>query len=109
MRKEWTPEERDAAYSKVEPPGSYGFCWKALTPPREAEERCTKKPGHNGSCGQEDTMNKYGVDEAVGTVSQETLEKQAMQGCPKCGGRVERHGRILSCANCGTEPFEADK
>jgi tRNA(Ile2) C34 agmatinyltransferase TiaS len=58
---------------------------------------------------KETEMEKYAVVETEGTVSQETLEKQAMQGCPKCGGRVERHGRILSCANCGTEPFEADK
>jgi tRNA(Ile2) C34 agmatinyltransferase TiaS len=54
-------------------------------------------------------MDKFAVVEEVGGVSQEELEKQAMRGCPKCGGRVERHGRTLTCANCGTEPFEAEK
>jgi tRNA(Ile2) C34 agmatinyltransferase TiaS len=59
---------------------------------------------------KETEMEKLGVQETeVGGVSQETLEKQAMQGCPKCGGRVERHGRILTCAKCGTEPFEQGK
>lgn len=48
-------------------------------------------------------MEKYGVDEQV---DQEKLEKQAAEGCPKCGGKVERHGDILACVNCGTEPFE---
>jgi len=48
-------------------------------------------------------MEKYGVDEQI---NQEKLEKQASEGCPKCGGKVTRHGNILACENCGTEPFE---
>lgn len=57
---------------------------------------------------QEKDMEKLGVEE-TGPVNQEELEKTALQGCPKCGGRVERHGSILTCANCGTEPFEQEK
>lgn len=51
-------------------------------------------------------MEKYGVDEK--TRLPEFLEKEAGEGstCPKCGTRVERHGRILKCPQCGTEPFE---
>ena len=60
-----------------------------------------------GTRKEEDTVDKLGVDE-TGTVSQEELEKKAMAGCPKCGGRVERHGAILTCANCGTEPWEGE-
>lgn len=49
-------------------------------------------------------MEKYGVDEQV---DQRMLEKQASEGCPKCGtNRVERHGNTLVCVHCGTEPFE---
>jgi hypothetical protein len=55
---------------------------------------------------KETEMEKYAVEEGV---NQEELEKQAMHGCPKCGGRVDRHGKVLTCANCGTEPFEAEK
>lgn len=51
-------------------------------------------------------MEKYGVDEST---DQEKLEKQASEGCPKCGGKVERHGSTLMCRNCGTEPFEQKK
>jgi ribosomal protein S27AE len=53
----------------------------------------------------EEPMEKYGVDEHI---DQEKLEKQASQGCPKCGGEVTRHGNILVCKNCGTEPFEQE-
>jgi len=49
-------------------------------------------------------MDKFGVDEGV---DQEALEKKAAQGCPKCGSdKVERHGSILICPNCGAEPWE---
>jgi ribosomal protein S27AE len=48
-------------------------------------------------------MEKYGVDEQV---DQGLVEKQASEGCPKCGSKVDRHGNTLVCANCGTEPFE---
>lgn len=48
-------------------------------------------------------MDKFGVDE---NVNQEQLEKQAAQGCPKCGAQPKRHGNVLLCPNCGSEPFE---
>jgi hypothetical protein len=52
-------------------------------------------------------MEKLGVDEGV---DQESLEKIAAEGCPNgCGGKITRHGSILSCSNCGTEPFEKKK
>ena len=51
-------------------------------------------------------MEKYGVDEG----QDETLEKKASQGCPKCGStKVTLHGKTLICENCGTEPFEENK
>lgn len=49
-------------------------------------------------------MEKYGVDE---NVDQQQLEKQSAQGCPKCGRTPTRHGALLMCPNCGSEPFEA--
>jgi ribosomal protein S27AE len=48
-------------------------------------------------------MEKYGVDEGV---DQEKLEKQSAQGCPKCGCKLEKHGKVLICTHCGSEPFE---
>jgi predicted RNA-binding Zn-ribbon protein involved in translation (DUF1610 family) len=54
---------------------------------------------------KEEAMEKYGVDESTGT-DQEQLEKQAAKGCPDCGGKVTKHGKVLMCANCGTKPFE---
>lgn len=48
-------------------------------------------------------MEKYGVDE---NVDGEKLEKQASEGCPGCGAKVQRHGNVLVCPNCGTAPFE---
>lgn len=53
----------------------------------------------------ETKMEKFGVDERSGK-SQEQLEKEAAQGCPMCGGKIETHGAIRMCANCGTQPFE---
>ena len=50
-------------------------------------------------------MEKYGVDETV----DERLEKQAAQGCPACGKKPVRHGRVLMCPEHGSEPFEANK
>jgi len=50
-------------------------------------------------------MQKYGVDETTGQ-DQEKLEKRAAQGCPMCGGKVERQGNLLICSSCGTQPFE---
>jgi len=54
----------------------------------------------------EDQMEKYGVDEGQ---DDEKMEKLAGSRCPKCGGKVIRHGNILMCENCGTEPFETEK
>ncbi len=52
-------------------------------------------------------MEKYGVDENNDDAE---LEKKAAQGCPKCGGKVEKHGNTLMCVSkCGTEPWEAQK
>lgn len=48
-------------------------------------------------------MNKFAVDESV---DQETLEKRAAQGCPMCGGAIEKHGHVLTCPKHGSEPFE---
>lgn len=50
-----------------------------------------------------DEMEKFGVDEKVGN---RDLEKQAAEGCPKCGAKPDRHGNTLICPNCGSEPFE---
>lgn len=55
---------------------------------------------------KENPMDKLGVEEGQ---DQEKMEKAANQGCPKCGATPERHGNILSCPNCGTEPFEKSK
>lgn len=52
-------------------------------------------------------MEKYAVDE--NQENQEELEKKAAQGCPECGGKIERHGSTLICVNCGSAPFEAKK
>lgn len=48
-------------------------------------------------------MEKYGVDE---NKNQENLEKIATEGCPQCGGKVERHGQVVLCRACGSQPFE---
>lgn len=53
-----------------------------------------------------DEMTKYAVDEDV---DQDVLEKRANNGCPKCGRKVDMHGKTAVCANCGTEPFEDKK
>lgn len=49
-------------------------------------------------------MEKYSVDE-TGTEQ----EKKAQSGCPSCGSKVEKHGNVLVCPNCGTSPFEGKK
>jgi ribosomal protein S27AE len=96
------------------------LCGKAFSTHIGAQY-CILNPNHDGACSNdieptatprritfrtEDTMEKFGVEEGA---NQEELEKQAMQGCPKCGGRVARHGATLTCNNCGTEPFETEK
>lgn len=54
-------------------------------------------------------MDKYGVDESAETP--DSLEKTAKESgtCPKCNGRIERHGQVYICPNCGSEPFEDKK
>jgi len=49
-------------------------------------------------------MEKYGVDEAGAE-----LEKVATGGCPLCGKKPERHGKLLMCPTHGSEPFETKK
>ena len=47
-------------------------------------------------------MEKYGVDENA----DESLEKKASQGCPKCGKKPVVHGHVLMCPDHGSEPWE---
>ena len=54
---------------------------------------------------QEEPMEKYGVDESV---DQKKLEKQASEGCPNCGAKLAKHGNVLICPKCGSEPFEKE-
>jgi nucleoid DNA-binding protein len=53
--------------------------------------------------GKEEVMEKYGVDESA----DKDLEKQAAEGCPVCGKKPERHGKVLMCPQHGSEPFES--
>lgn len=52
--------------------------------------------------GDKDEMEKYGVDEDEEQVKHASSNK----ACPACGGTLERHGEVLKCTKCGTEPFE---
>jgi hypothetical protein len=52
---------------------------------------------------EEEGMSKFGVDEHTDS---EALEKKAAQGCPKCGKKPQRHGKLLMCPDHGSEPFE---
>jgi len=52
------------------------------------------------------SLEKYGVDE---NVDGEDLEKKAAEGCPKCGAKPVRHGKLLMCPTHGSEPFEQPK
>jgi hypothetical protein len=55
----------------------------------------------------EEGMDKFGVDESA-----EELTKRAASGCPCCGcseQRLIKHGSVIICPNCGTEPFEGRK
>jgi uncharacterized Zn finger protein (UPF0148 family) len=50
-------------------------------------------------------MDKYGVDE-----SSADLAKLAAEGCPHCGEhKLEKHGSVIVCPKCGSEPFEGGK
>ena len=53
----------------------------------------------------------YGLTETKRTLylPPEQLEKRAADKCPKCGGEVVRHGNVLICRNCGTEPWEGNE
>lgn len=52
-------------------------------------------------------MEKFGVDLGV---DQELMEKQASEGCPRCGRKdLMRHGQLLFCPVHGSEPFESGK
>jgi ribosomal protein S27AE len=51
---------------------------------------------------KDEGFEKYGVDEGV----DHDLEKKSAQGCPKCGSPTTRHGKVLMCPKCGTEPWE---
>lgn len=82
-------EELEFDCTGVEDTVVCGKCFRRLSDPTLGRE--------------ENNMEKLGVDEGI---DQEKLEKMASEGCPQCGGEVERHGDILSCKNCGTEPFE---
>jgi uncharacterized Zn finger protein (UPF0148 family) len=51
-------------------------------------------------------MEKYGVDE-----KQSDFEKKASKGCPRCGtsaDKLVKHGSVIMCPNCGTEPWEGE-
>ena len=52
---------------------------------------------------EEIVMEKFGVDEGA---DQEQLEKKANEGCPECGKKPEKHGKVLMCPTHGSEPFE---
>jgi uncharacterized Zn finger protein (UPF0148 family) len=54
--------------------------------------------------GDEETMEKYGVDETVS--NPEALDKLASRGCPTCGSTLIKQGSVLICPKHGTEPFE---
>lgn len=53
-------------------------------------------------------IEKYGVDESSNQ-DPKKMEKAASEGCPKCGQKVQRHGNVILCPSCGSEPFEKDK
>ena len=48
-------------------------------------------------------MEKYGVK----TSADELLKQgSAVLRCPKCSSVAERHGEVIKCPHCGTQPFE---
>lgn len=52
-------------------------------------------------------MDKYGVDESSEIPDfEKKAGKEAV--CPKCGAKVEAHGRTIICPKCGSEPWEKD-
>lgn len=65
---------------------------------------CNFSYGIRGYCPHEKEaqLEKLGVDESA----DEDLEKEAADGCPACGAKPVRHGNVLICPRCGSEPFE---
>lgn len=58
-------------------------------------------------CRAQMAMDKFGVDEQQ--TDAERFEKAAAEGCPQCGQKVEKHGKVIVCPKCGSEPFEPRK
>lgn len=56
----------------------------------------------------EDVMDKLGVDTSTGK-DQDQLEKEAAEGCPECGRKLQKHGSVLICPEHGSAPFEKAK
>lgn len=56
----------------------------------------------------EDVMDKLGVDTSTGK-DQDQLEKEASEGCPECGRKLQKHGSVLICPEHGSSPFEKAK
>jgi len=52
-------------------------------------------------------MDKFAVQEGDVGEDDELLEKRANAGCPKCGKKPIRHGKVLMCPDHGSEPWEA--
>ena len=49
-------------------------------------------------------MEKYGVVEE----EKESKEASDKTACPKCNSKkIEKHGNVKICPECGTEPFES--
>jgi ribosomal protein S27AE len=56
---------------------------------------------------KEISMEKFGVDESL-TAEDEKFASDDSK-CPNCGDVLEKHGRVLKCPKCGTEPMEQDR
>lgn len=76
--------------------------WKSLWETRQSPR--VRNSGHDIWKYVREHMDKYAVDTGAG--DQEKLEKQAAAGCPECGQKLEKQGKVLACPTHGTEPFE---
>lgn len=56
--------ERDASYNETEPEGSYGRCWKYLTPGDPGSLRCALYPGHDGPCSPQEPEDSAPVSKS---------------------------------------------
>jgi len=57
--------------------------------------------------GKQQDNNDEGMDKyAVCEDHPAQQEKRAGAGCPACGTSLQKHGSVVICPNCGTEPFE---